>query len=158
MTGNSSASTYRVNDPAVVYQAFTGEVVLINLETGNYYSLSKAGADVWSLIVTGTNTADLEERIVRQHIGEPAAIRGAVGQFLQTLADEKLIVPNEAVEAPAAANPASPSAAAERVPLDGLELQKYSDMQELLALDPVHDVDEFGWPGRPPSLDRPSNE
>jgi hypothetical protein len=25
-------------------------------------------------------------------------------------------------------------------------LNKYSDMQELLLLDPIHDVDEAGWP------------
>jgi hypothetical protein len=25
-------------------------------------------------------------------------------------------------------------------------LNKYSDMQELLLLDPIHDVDDAGWP------------
>jgi hypothetical protein len=25
-------------------------------------------------------------------------------------------------------------------------LQKYSDMQDLLLLDPIHEVDEMGWP------------
>jgi hypothetical protein len=33
-------------------------------------------------------------------------------------------------------------------------LHKYSDMQELLLLDPIHDVDEAGWPK--PIADPPS--
>jgi hypothetical protein len=27
-------------------------------------------------------------------------------------------------------------------------LERYTDMQELLLLDPIHDVDESGWPHR----------
>ena len=27
-------------------------------------------------------------------------------------------------------------------------LQKYTDMEDLLLLDPIHDVDEAGWPAR----------
>jgi hypothetical protein len=27
-------------------------------------------------------------------------------------------------------------------------LERYTDMQELLFLDPIHDVDESGWPHR----------
>jgi hypothetical protein len=25
-------------------------------------------------------------------------------------------------------------------------LHKYTDMQELLLIDPIHDVDDYGWP------------
>jgi hypothetical protein len=27
-------------------------------------------------------------------------------------------------------------------------LERYTDMQELLLLDPIHDVDQTGWPRR----------
>jgi hypothetical protein len=29
-------------------------------------------------------------------------------------------------------------------------LHKYTDMEELLLLDPIHDVDETGWPNKSP--------
>ena len=29
------------------------------------------------------------------------------------------------------------------------KLSKYTDMEQLLLLDPVHDVDETGWPNAP---------
>ena len=160
MSETLSASSFRVNEPSVVYQAFTDEVVLINLESGNYYSVAKSGAEIWSLIAAGTTVPDLEERIASRYTGDPDAIRGALREFLRTLAQEKLIVPTDPSEVPPppAADPASPRIADDRAPFDRLELQKYSDMQELLALDPVHDVDEFGWPGRPTSSGRLSKE
>jgi hypothetical protein len=30
-------------------------------------------------------------------------------------------------------------------------LSAYSDMADLFKLDPIHDVDEAGWPSRPPA-------
>ena len=33
-----------------------------------------------------------------------------------------------------------------RAPFVAPELKRYADMQDLLLLDPVHDVDEKGWP------------
>lgn len=35
-----------------------------------------------------------------------------------------------------------------RAPYARLALTKYTDMQELLLLDPVHEVDDEGWPSR----------
>jgi len=31
-------------------------------------------------------------------------------------------------------------------------LQKYTDMEELLQLDPIHEVDKFGWPSAKPRV------
>jgi hypothetical protein len=31
-----------------------------------------------------------------------------------------------------------------------LVLHRYTDMQDLIVLDPIHDVDETGWPNRRP--------
>ncbi len=50
---------------------------------------------------------------------------------------------------------AAPSTQAVSVGADFIEtpkpskLAKYADMQDLLALDPIHEVDEEGWPEAP---------
>jgi hypothetical protein len=31
-------------------------------------------------------------------------------------------------------------------PFEMPKLSKYTDMEDLLALDPIHEVDEMGWP------------
>ncbi len=36
------------------------------------------------------------------------------------------------------------------VPYAPPALETYTDMQELLLLDPIHDVDETGWPAARP--------
>jgi hypothetical protein len=136
-----------VNEPAIAHEAFTDEVVLINLETGNYYSTAQVGAEIWALIAAGANVAAIEQHVAREHTGSRDVIHASVDAFLQTLVRENLIVP--------AAEPAADAIPAIRTgpptPFKPPELQRYSDMQELLALDPVHDVDETGWPARLPA-------
>ena len=50
---------------------------------------------------------------------------------------------NAAAPSPPASNGGSASADVEP------QLSSYTDMQELLLLDPIHEVDESGWPNRP---------
>jgi hypothetical protein len=36
------------------------------------------------------------------------------------------------------------------LPFPGLAIHRFTDLQELLFLDPVHEVDDEGWPMRAP--------
>ena len=38
---------YRINSPGVVFEAFDDEVVIINLDSGNYFSFNKVGSAIW---------------------------------------------------------------------------------------------------------------
>lgn len=64
--------------------------------------------------------------------------------LVEELVTEGLLVTGEA----AAVAPESPPAApvGERPPFVRPILQKYTDMADLLLLDPIHEVDEQGWP------------
>ncbi len=33
-------------------------------------------------------------------------------------------------------------------------LEKFTDMADLLLLDPIHEVDESGWPNKPPDSEK----
>jgi hypothetical protein len=68
--------------------------------------------------------------------------------MLQELLAEALVVPG----APAAGGAGTVATAvpAARQPYEAPALHKYNDMQDLLLLDPVHDVDETGWPNISP--------
>ena len=33
-------------------------------------------------------------------------------------------------------------------------LEKFTDMAELLLLDPIHEVDDSGWPNKPPNPEK----
>ena len=57
---------YRVSNPRIIHEIMEGEVVLINLDTGTYYSLDRAGAHIWrgieSVATVGEIAADLARR------------------------------------------------------------------------------------------------
>ena len=140
---------FRVNTPMVTHEIIDGEAVIINLDTGNYYSLVETGSLIWSLVDKGASTSDVQSLVQQTYQGDAADIDRGVQELLGQLQQENLIVPVDVAPAvdltelqqilPASNGHAKPSF---NPPL----LNKYSDMQELLLLDPIHDVDEAGWP------------
>jgi hypothetical protein len=132
---------FRVNSPTVVSETVDREVVMIHLDTGNYYSLRSTGALIWDALERGATVQSIAAALdTTSHNGTD--IGAVVGSFVDELMTEELIV---------RADDAAPrtSATVERSP-DPFEppvLEKYTDMQQLILLDPVHEVDEGeGWP------------
>ena len=141
---------YRINTPAVVHQTIDGETVIIHLDRGLYYSLDQVGAAVWGVIQSGATLQELTDQMKQRFAG--AGIEAAVAAFVGELRKEDLVVEDKAArqdEGPAAAAadtfPVASSAFAPPV------LHRYSDLQDLLVLDPIHQVDEAGWPDARPS-------
>ena len=144
---------FRVNTPTVTHETIDGEAVIINLDTGNYYSLVEAGSFIWSLVDKGASASEVQNRILQTYEGEVQDVDRGVHELLAQLQEENLIVPvDEAGEAsdPAQLTPANNGH--EKPSFNPPSLNKYSDMQELLLLDPIHDVDDAGWPKPVPNL------
>lgn len=142
------AQKYRVNSPKVVHETIDGEVVVVNLDKGDYYSFLATGADIWESLIQGKPTDRVLEDILDRYEGEPGQIQTSIQEFLDKLQHEELIVPDAS---DASSDPSSSAAIANSVPqqkqlFEIPTLQKYTDMEELLALDPIHEVDEMGWP------------
>lgn len=140
---------FLINKPKVIRETFDDEVVIINLDSGNYYSLDKVGAEIWSLIEQAMTTGEMIEDIACRYEGERLDVEKAVAQFLCELEQENIIA---AVTAPQAkAKPGiipelETHVATGKPHFEAPVLHKFTDMQELLLLDPIHEVDETGWP------------
>ena len=140
---------FRINKPTVIHEIFDKEVVIIEFNSGNYYSLDKAGADIWSLIESNANVGEIVEAISHLYKGSPSVIEDAVNQILDELQQELLIVSdnskkpgnNKEVKLSIKTDTETENPDFE-VPV----VHKYTDMQNLLLLDPIHEVDETGWP------------
>lgn len=143
------APAFSVN-PNAIHEEMDGEVVVVNMDTGNYYSLSKVGATVWNMIGERATTDDILNALCERYSGDPEDIRRTTGAFLEKLQAEQLIAASEVEKAGAVSAGQEVQAAGEKQPFEEPALERYSDMQELLLLDPIHDVDESGWPNRPP--------
>ena len=143
------AARYRINSPGVVHETFDDEVVIIDFDSGSYYSLDASGAVVWNLLQGGATVPGIVAGMARRYEGEQAHIAQAVKQLLDELEQENLIVPDGVGEPEVLAEAIDAAPEGRKQALATPTLQKYTDMQELLLLDPIHDVDETGWPNLP---------
>ena len=135
------SASFRVNSPTVVSETVDQEVVMIHLDTGNYYSLRSTGALIWDALERGATVESITSALdANSHNGSD--IGAVVGSFVNELRAEELIVPAD--------NPATSSSATIELsahPFEPPVLEKYTDMQHLILLDPVHEVDDGeGWP------------
>ena len=147
---------YRVNSPKVILETFADEVVIVNLDSGNYYSTDKTGAEIWALVANGATVAEISHQIGLRYEALEQDIDLAIRAWIEQLLQEDLIVPFQAD----ASRPVSAIASPGKVkqPFEPPVLQKYTDMQELLLLDPIHEVDETGWPNVPGPVAGSSSE
>jgi len=131
------SSRYAINSPDVVSEDFDGEIVMLNLANGHYFSLAGIAAPIWTLLLAGHRPAVILDsiRAKRPELVDQAAA------FLQRLVELDLVRVD-------IADDGAPSALiAEIWSSGGPEIKVYDDLAELIYSDPIHDVDEqAGWP------------
>jgi len=140
---------FRINSPKVAHEIFDDEVVIINFESGNYFSLEKVGVDIWDFLQSGATVSEIIEGVSQRYKSRRAIIESAVNQFLSELQQEEIIVADNTKEAENVKGTRARAEAGLKAETSDFEtpvLKKYSDMQELLLLDPIHEVDDGGWP------------
>src|SRR5215813_5764676 len=91
---------FRVNTPTVTHETIDGEAVIINLDSGNYYSLIDVGSFVWSLIEKGASASEVQHCVVQTYQGDEADIDRGVQELLAQLQQENLIVPVDGAGTP----------------------------------------------------------
>ncbi|MEA5578489.1 PqqD family protein [Anabaena sp. UHCC 0451] len=121
--------------------------MIVSLDKGTYYSLDRVGADIWNLIEQESSVGKIVAAIAQQFTGDSELIESSIKTLIAQLQAEELISPvgaNLGEDNFTGVSIESKVIKEEFVPP---VLQKYSDMQELLMLDPIHEVDEAeGWP------------
>lgn len=142
---------FQINTSQVAHEIIEAEVVIIHLKSGTYYSLQNVGASIWSLIESGANVTEIIEQITHQFDGNRSDIENAVNQLISELQEENLIEPassEDSARKPADETVTEIHSTTDKPPFETPVLEKYEDMQDLLLLDPIHEVDETGWPHR----------
>lgn len=137
--------SYAINTSKITHELIDGEVVIINFDSGNYYCLNKTGADIWEFIQRHFPIADMVAALSQKYTASQEDIRSSLHEIMTKLQDEMLII---AYEGNGESNPSKTevSSSDQKVPFEAPLLQKFDDMQELILLDPIHEVDESGWP------------
>lgn len=139
----SSTKYFRINTPQIVNETIDGEVVIINFENGNYYSCNALGCEIWSLIEQRQSVEDIIKVVNNRYESNALNLGAIVRAFLDELEQNQLIV---STEKGATSTPDLTASYPKHSVTTPPELHKFEDMQELLLLDPIHDVDSAGWP------------
>ncbi len=147
--------TLHPNTPHVVTEDFDNEIIVVNLTNGNYYSLRDTAAVIWKLIRQKPLYHTLLDTISTAYRLTDTALREEITPFVDQLLHDQMIRledPNGNAQA-ALVLPEKTGAYAAPV------LESYSDMQDLLMLDPIHEVDEEkGWPVQKEEEDDDDNQ
>lgn len=136
---------FNIKRPDVVHETIDGETVIVNLESGNYYSLRYTGVDVWNYIEGGAGYEEISDYLNSQYSADSEKIKKAVRDLLIMFQQEGLVKISSEKGTASEYSPPAPSidsGSEFKAPI----FEKYTDMQQLLLLDPVHEVSEEGWP------------
>jgi hypothetical protein len=135
-------------NPQAIHETIEGETIVIDLESGTYFSLQGSAPAIWNALAEGQSDAQIVERLQMLYTAEASDIEAAVARFLQELVSDRLIAPIENGAAQSASGVVSQEAVAaeDRAAFVTPRLERYTDMQEIILLDPVHKVDSQGWP------------
>ena len=130
-----------------VFESFDDEVIVINMVSGSYFALNAVALRVWEILQQSQTLESVVHSMQSCYQGDIAEIETAVRELIGELESEGLLmqIESDAPDAVAALDENS-SHAAELPVFRKPEINKFTDMEELLLLDPIHEVDEAGWP------------
>jgi hypothetical protein len=131
---------YKLAELSVVTEVIDGEAIIVDMRSGCYFSTDGLGARLWQAALAGSSRATIKAAVAAAYptIAEAA---DAAAAFLDKLVEHDLLAVSDEATTDVSFD------------LDGTSyapptLEHHSDMQDLIMLDPIHDVDTMGWPTR----------
>lgn len=134
---------YRIAKPKIVYEVLNTEVIAIDFDTGTYFALPHIAKQVWHLIEQQIPLFQMVRILADAYSQEPDAVLADLESFIAQLLEKGLIEPVE--EASFGPTPEIDSLG---LKYEAPKLISYMDIQDLLLLDPIHEVVESGWPDK----------
>ncbi len=127
----------------VAAKVVEGEAVIIDLASGVYYSLDAPGALVWAMLERHHSEASVAAELASRFGVDEDRAGADVARLISSLQSEGLVV-----EAADGAPPSEPLdiELPTTEPYEAPTLEKYSDMADLLALDPpMPGIKDIPW-------------
>jgi hypothetical protein len=133
-------TAYIINTARAISETIDSETIIINLDTGNYYSMNESATLMWQQLSTAQTVDSLVSYYLGMFDASKDMVQIAIKETIDSLVQEQLIIETtDMVTAPQSTTTSKKVFVAPKI-------EKYDDMQEMLLADPIHDVDESGWP------------
>lgn len=124
------SSRYTPDETRVAAETVDDEAIIVDLTTGDYYSMDAVAALIWSMIERHRSVEHMADMIARQYIVSPEKARSDLQRVLGTLLERQLIVP-----VAGDALPDSNEDTGAKLPYTTPEVRMYGDLSDLLAMD-----------------------
>ena len=129
------ASAYSVASPEIIFERFDGDLVVLDLATGRYFSFNTTAAALWSGLMSGVPADALVAAGAAAHMVEA---------LLARLSELELVVPVARADG---AMLDAETAAVLATLTEAPAVELFDDLADLITADPIHDTDaEAGWP------------
>lgn len=128
---------YKPRSKAIIHELLDYEIILADLDTGNYFSIQGSGITIWQLLIAGHSLAEMGSFFQKKY---QIDLLEKISSFVSLLLEEQLLTTTNLPQAKSV-DPIHWAKTFEP-PL----FEKYEEMKNLLMLDPIHEVDEQGWP------------
>lgn len=137
---------YRVNSPHVISETVGGETIIVNLASGHYFNLQGTAVEVWQGLERGEPAETIVLELEQRYEARDGEIDEAVKKLLDDFVAAELIVADGNGTGSSTATRAPSQNVGDRVPFVSPSFTIFTDMQDIILLDPVHEVDTRGWP------------
>jgi len=137
---------FKINSPAVINDTIEGESVIINLQNGYYYSLDDIGSVIWNGLINQYSMEEIISAFIPRFSEDKESVINGMSELITELKKENLIVMLTEEEQKNIRHDKAFEIEGSALSFTKPVLNKFGDMQDLLLLDPIHEVDEAGWP------------
>jgi hypothetical protein len=135
---------WKTNSGSISMERLDGETILINFDSGQYFTFVGPAADVLWLVQEGADPATWPESAEAAFPGLvwDDEVQQQVDAFLSDLSEAGVIVPADTPTGTSVVLPADYVREAWVAP----SVRANDDLADLLVIDPIHDASEDGWP------------
>lgn len=137
--------SFAVSSPDIASERLDGELILVSLESGKYFNFNVTASDVFWLIENGV-PREHWERILNRYFGNIESMSHDINVLLSKLLTFRLVIQSSS-------DPIDPQRSEYDLPNDYdrstwilPEIMEFSDLKDLILVDPVHDTSLEGWP------------
>lgn len=132
---------YQLKSPPSVAEMVDGEYIIINMNSGYYYNIVGHGAKIFEYLTQGGSLPAL----IDSQSGNQEFAR-VLENFISHAVKEELLTSASPDASPVVDVPTFDISEG----IDSISISVFTDMKDLLGLDPIHEVDATqGWPHQP---------
>jgi hypothetical protein len=141
---NSPKAAFSIPHPRIISQTLEQETLVINLDVGSYYCLENSASIIWQLALLGLSVQDICIHLKSHWNDVSEDFEKQVGGLLHELVTEGVltVMNSDEDKIPPTSDQITELFAEAKFDFSPPEFSKFTDLQELLLADPIHELIE----------------